>query len=58
MATKNPTIIAGAEEPATLSGLCHPMAIAMVGSVGNVRVNGSEVMVSVVTSFEIESWVD
>lgn len=32
MATNNPTMIAGAEEPATLSGLCQPMAIfAMVG---------------------------
>lgn len=39
-------MIAGAEEPATLSGLCHPMAIAMVGSVGNVRVNDGEVAIS------------
>lgn len=29
-ATKAPTIMAGADEPATLSGLCQPMAIAMV----------------------------
>lgn len=30
MATNSPTMMAGAEEPATLSGFCQPMAIAMV----------------------------
>lgn len=28
-ATKDPTKTAGAKEPATLSGFCQPMAIAM-----------------------------
>lgn len=30
MATNRPTMMAGAEEPATLSGFCQPMAMAMV----------------------------
>lgn len=31
VATNSPTMMAGAEDPATLSGLCQAMAIAMVG---------------------------
>ncbi len=34
MATKKPTMMAGADEPATLSGLCQPMAIAMASERG------------------------
>lgn len=34
VATNSPTMMAGAEDPATLSGLCHPMAIAMARSGG------------------------
>lgn len=33
-ATKSPTMMAGADEPATLSGLCQPMAMAMASEVG------------------------
>ncbi len=45
MATKNPTMMAGAEVPATLSGLRQPMAIAM--AVGGAAVTpGSKSYVS------------
>ncbi len=37
MATKNPTMMAGAEVPATLSGLRQPMAIAMAGAGRSVK---------------------
>lgn len=41
VATKNPTMMAGADEPATLSGFCQPMAIAMVDVGGpSIQVRG------------------
>lgn len=50
VATNRPTIMAGADEPATLSGLCQPMAIAMVEEFASsiqICVSGSDRTVSI-----------